>query len=164
MTRGVGLIRMPVPLAPVHSAMVEVQKADSTARRRAILLTLGGAALGMMLILTFQSQQGSIENWLLEHREYLVAHPAVVGLAVLLLLSPALAGAGYLWRVGTRIIVTERFPPAAAKVIRDTMVISGRAAVRRGYLLRVLAGVLALNCLLIIAAIWYLIRSMTRTQ
>lgn len=140
--------------------MSEIQRADPTARRRAIFIVLVCTVLGAALAMVTQSYQGALEAWVLGHKEDIIKHPGVVALCFFVPLLPVLACAAYLWRFAARMIVTERFPPIGAKVIRDTAVLSGRAAVIRGRLLQFLVGILALSCLLIPAVIWGLIRSL----
>lgn len=55
---------------------------------------------------------------------------------------PMLFLSAYLWRLGARIVHSGVFPPPGMRVVRDTPVLLGRAAVRRGRLLKVL-GLLA---------------------
>lgn len=53
--------------------------------------------------------------------------------------------AGWLWHSGSRTVRTARFPPPGMRVIRDTPVLRGEAAARRGRLMRG-AGVVLLLC------------------
>ena len=53
-------------------------------------------------------------------------------LSVALVSAPLLALASYLWRVGARTIRAERFPPPGFAVVRNTRVLRGQSARRRG--------------------------------
>jgi len=47
--------------------------------------------------------------------------------------------AAYLWLLGRKVLSAREFPPPGQRVIRDTPVVTGEAAVARGNQLRVLA-------------------------
>ena len=120
--------------------MKEILKADPAARRRAILLAavlvVAGAVLAGFLqsfndrlgVLAESDPQRALER----------------GSDLLLALTAAfmvmtLALAIWLYRLGRNIERSGRFPPAGARVVRDTPVMSGPKAVAKGRLTRWLA-------------------------
>lgn len=53
--------------------------------------------------------------------------------------GPLLAFAVFMWRLGRRVIGAGRYPPPSLRVVRDTPIVTGQDAVRRGKLLQWLA-------------------------
>ena len=62
----------------------------------------------------------------------------------------------YLWSLGAKVLRARQFPPPGYRVIRDTPVIGGQAAVLRGRGLKVLAVCLALASALLWLLLWRL--------
>jgi hypothetical protein len=77
--------------------------------------------------------------------------------AGIVLLLPLVGFAMYLWRLGTRIVREERFPPEGTKVIRDVVVIHGDAARWRGRLAQVLGIALGAAGVIMIVLLWRLL-------
>ncbi len=79
---------------------------------------------------------------------------------VLYLMSlPLLFACYYQWRVGRRIVREGRFPLVGSKILRDTVVLEGQSAIRRGRMLQLLTLVLALVFLLMPALIVAVLKS-----
>ena len=53
-------------------------------------------------------------------------------LSAVVLSAPLVAFAVYLWSLGAKVLRARQFPPPGYRVIRDTPVIGGQAAVLRG--------------------------------
>ena len=121
-------------------AQHEIQKADPRARRTAIV-TLGLATLaGLVLMLVVESQLSAWLEWITEDPEQMDDRLVLCGWGLALgVIVPMLLLAAYLWRLGSRIVHSGVFPPPGMRVVRDTRVLFGRRAVRRGRLLKVLA-------------------------
>jgi hypothetical protein len=136
--------------------MNEVQKADPDARRRAILLIVFAAALGGLLIAGFEHYRGSFREWL-------TADPAgtarrarlVLSLSVLALSAPAIAFAVYFWQLGRKVLLAQQFPPPGYRVIRDTPVVRGAAAMTRGHVIQVVAVCLGVSAGILCLFIWW---------
>ena len=109
--------------------MAEIRRADPTARRQALALVVLGAVIGTALLFAFELYREPLLGWLR-------AQPSRVSVAFLLvavtLSIPLSALAVYLWSLGARVERAELFPPAGLRMIGDTTVIAGSAAVRRG--------------------------------
>ena len=130
--------------------MTEIRRADPVARRRLVLIVACEVVLGALLILA------------LEYSRTIVRDPAELArrlwlvfslLAVLLVASP-IAFAVYLWSVGTRILRAGEFPPPGVRVIRDTPILSGAAAVARGRGFKALAAALAVAAAILGIFLW----------
>jgi len=58
--------------------------------------------------------------------------------------------AAYLWLLGRRILVAEQYPPPGMKVVRDTLVVRGEPARRRGRMAQGLAIVLLIAAVAVV--------------
>ena len=134
--------------------MTEFRRADPAARRHAVLLVAAAAVIGVLLIAGFERYRIPLRDWIL-------ADPgtapdrikAVLFLLAALLSVPLLAFAVYLWALGARVIRAREFPPPGLRLIRDTPVITGEAALSRGRRLKILA----LGCVLASAVLVFLL-------
>ncbi len=137
--------------APPHATgwpyqpMGDIQRADPAARRTALIL-LGCATLaGAALMIGANQLRPRFEAWL-EHYGSRVGL-TLVGIAIITL-GPLLGFAWYLWSLGRRTVRAGRYPPPGLRVTRDTPVLTGQAARRRGRLAYFFAGLLATTALL----------------
>jgi hypothetical protein len=143
-------------------AVNEVQRADPAARRRAILVVVFGAAAGALLILGFEELRGPLYDWVRsEPAETARRARLVLLLSAALLAVPAIVAAVYLWRLGTRVLRAQQFPPPGFRVIRDTPVFEGDAAATRGYAIQVLALCLGLGATLLCLFFWWVTAART---
>jgi len=112
---------------------MEILRADQRLRRTAGIVIVVAAALGGVGLWALQRWLDSVAAGSPGAGSQLLAVSAlIVGVNVL-----ALAVLGiYLWRYGARVRAASQFPPPAARVIRDTPVLRGAAALRRGRLLQ----------------------------
>jgi hypothetical protein len=127
--------------------MAEIQKADPRLRRTGLVVVGAAAILGVLLMSIAASLRPDFEAWV---RQDLTVRVRMVMIALTLLTAgPALGMAGYLWHLGHRIIRAERYPPPGLRVVRDTLVVSGQAAGRRGRLMQGFGAVIGLASLLL---------------
>ena len=132
-----------------------IQPADPDLRRRTLLLValaLALACVGFFLL----------QHWIadLQARPPEEALPLLIDAlrwAVLILCVLLGLLTVYLWTLGNRVTSDSRFPPHGQRVIRDTTVLEGDAAMRRGRVLRGLAMVLALCAVGLLATSWHLL-------
>ena len=120
--------------------MTDVRRADPGARRQVILYLVVAAVIGVLVILVLERYRIPLRDWALADP---VRSTERVGWIILffaaLLLVPLLGFAAYLWSLGGRVVRAREFPPPGLRVIRDTRVITGKAAITRGRQLRLLA-------------------------
>ena len=120
--------------------MTGIQKADAGARRQAMALVAAGALAGALMMAAVERYRLPLHDWLLSDPEHftqrlgLVSHLAAAALAL-----PFLGFALYLWSLGAKVMRTRRFPPPGQRVVRDTPILQGPAALPRGRRLKILA-------------------------
>ena len=120
--------------------MTEVRRPDPAARRLAVLLVIVGVLVATLLIVGFERYGTPLRDWLLsEPGELGYRVRLVFFLSAAVLSAPLVAFAVYLWSLGAKVLRARQFPPPGSRVIRDTPVIGGQAAVLRGRGLKVLA-------------------------
>lgn len=124
--------------------MTEIQKADPHARRQTRWLALVGMVVGMVLLWLLTRYRESLRVLVVEHSDTLIDNPLLVGLGMLVLMSPVLGCGVYCWVLGRRIVKARRFPPPGMAVGRDTPVVRDGAAVARGRLVQAAGGVLVM--------------------
>ncbi|MCB1772494.1 MAG: hypothetical protein KDI88_02675 [Gammaproteobacteria bacterium] len=115
----------------------EIQYADPEARRRALRWLVPSALVGLLLaaVLTYMGSGDDVDS---------AVTSVYLMLAALIVIAALMLWPLYrLWNTGRAARRTRRFPPEGLAVIRDTPVHRGDAAVLRGRLLQVLAGVMA---------------------
>lgn len=133
----------------------EIQRADPVAQRRELVLVAVALAAGLGLLATLATARPELERWLTANAELLAARPGLVAAAALVLVLPLCAFALYLWRLGGRVSASGRFPPPDTPVLRDTRVLEGAPARRRGRVIRALAALLLATSLAVPATLWY---------
>ena len=138
--------------------MTDVQRADSAARRKAITIVIISAIVGSLLIVVFETYRAQLYEWLLSDHEKLANR-----LRILIILT---AGFGtitlfafsvYLWSFGCKVSNYQRFPLPGQRVIRDTPILEGQAALMRGRVLKTLAVFLAVAGIMLCFVFWWLI-------
>jgi hypothetical protein len=135
--------------------MSEIQKADPKARRVGLLILGGGTLLGVVLITITGKLRPDFEAWV--KQDVGARLRMVVAALTLLTAGPALGVAGYLWRLGQRIVRAERYPPPGLRVVRDTLVVVGQDARWRGQLVQAFGAVIGLTGLLLAFFVWRLL-------
>ena len=129
--------------------MAEIRKADPVAQRRVLLVVIVGAIAGTLSITAFEHYGTFVEEWLLSAPDQLVQRAKLVFFSLGAALSlPLIGGAALFWSIGVKVLNAREFPPPGMRVIRDTPVSTGIAAIWRGRALKVFALCLA------VAAAW----------
>ncbi|MBM3341060.1 MAG: hypothetical protein FJY56_02960 [Betaproteobacteria bacterium] len=141
--------------------MPEIQRADPRQRRVAMVIALLAIALvtGIYFVLA-----GYIDQ--LRALPPAQAKPALVSIlgwstAVVCVMVCALGWHG--WRQGRQIRSAGRFPLPHTKVIRDTIVLSGRDAHTRGRIVQGIGAALILSSGALAIAVWRLLSFVTST-
>jgi len=141
--------------------MTDIRRADPAARRQAILLVILGALVGSLLIVGFERHRAPLREWLLsEPAEFAYRVKLLFLLSAAALSAPLLALAVYLWSVGAKVLRAGQFPPPGYRVMRDTPVIDGQAAVSRGRAFKSLALCLGGASVLLWVFLWWLARTL----
>jgi hypothetical protein len=139
--------------------MADVQKADPGARRQAVWLLVAGTVAGALLIVAFARYETPLVKWMrADPREAAHRLTLVLVAGVVVLSAPAVLFAAYLWRLGGRVLRAQQFPPPGYRAIRDIPIVTGRAAVLRGQLFRILGACLGVASLFLWLTLWRLAR------
>lgn len=138
----------------------EIQKADPVERRKLILVCFTAALAGAVLLyacdMLFSRAAGDTETAI--HRVYiLVGALYVPALAIIVLCKK-------IWETGRDTIGARRYPPPGMKVIRDTVVVTGAEAKRRGNLLQLFSIVFGALSLVIPIVLWFIVWKLTNAS
>jgi hypothetical protein len=122
-----------------------------------VLAVIFGAAVGGLLIAGFDHFGEPFRAWLSSDPAEMAGRARLaIYLSALVLSSPVIAFAAYLWLLGKRVLRAQQFPPPGFRVVRDTPVMGGPAAVTRGQVIQVLALCLGLAAALLWLFFWWL--------
>ncbi len=127
----------------------EIQAADPGARNRALMLVGAAILVGVVLLVLDLFYEVQAEAMLRAAALHFLDRPGLMFLALLALVTPMIAASVYIFIQAGRIIHAQRMPYPGQKVIRDTVVISGEEAVKRGRGLQFLAVFMTLFSLMV---------------
>jgi hypothetical protein len=134
---------------------METQSADPRLRRIAGLVFVALVLVGAVALLTLQSWLSGVAQeapTAVAQAQLLAVFGWLVGISCVALLILAI----YLWRTAAQVLATQQFPPPGMRVVRDTTVLRGAVALRRGRIIQGI-GVLLVFCSLALAvAAWRL--------
>jgi hypothetical protein len=133
---------------------MEIQRADPRLRRIAGLLFVALVLACAVALLALQSWLSGVAQAARSTAQVqlLAAFGSLVGISCLALLVLAI----YLWRIAARVLAAQQFPPPGMRVVRDTPVLRGAAALRRGRIIQGIGGLLVLCSLALAVAAWRL--------
>lgn len=118
----------------------EVRRADPAARRQAAVVVAVAIVVGVLLIAALERYRIPLRDWVLADPEKSAERlNAIIFVLAALLVAPLLGLAAYLWSLGGRILRARAFPPPGLRVVRDTQVVTGEAAISKGRQLKVMA-------------------------
>ena len=130
--------------------MVELVRADPRYRRRALALLVALAACAAVALLLLPGALSS-------HAPSTSGSALVVLVAALVVACSSVATIGIsIFRRGRRVLRGSRFPVPGERVVRDTLVLSGETAVKRGRVLEVLGVTLFLLAVALSVVSWRL--------
>lgn len=133
--------------------MTGVRKADRSARRQVLLIAVLAALAGILLLAGLGRFHEILREWLLSDPREIARRVRLIYLLFAVVMSaPPLALAVYLWSLGAKVSRAREYPPPGHRVVRDTPIIDGSAAISRGRVLKLLALCLAVAC----ACLWLL--------
>ena len=137
--------------------MSKIQKADPGARRKALLIVGLGIMIGALLIIGFERFRTPLLNWLLSKPEKLLYRVGLFCFFSSVLGSAPLFGFSvYLWSLGGRVTRFKRFPLPGHRVVRDTPILEGQAALARGRVFKIMAVLFGAAAVMLCYAIWSL--------
>lgn len=152
-----------INLSRIPNQAIQIRKADPVARRYMIYLFLGTIVLGGLLLLTIEHYRSDLVQWLLSEHHLVQQRIELLFFGFGALFAfPLFACAAYCWLLGTKTIREQEFPPSGTTVIRDTKLVFGHAAIKRGQALKFLGFgfVIALAGLLVL--LWQVYKSFER--
>ena len=135
----------------------ETQPADRGVRRLAIVITVIGTVVGLLVIMFVQSRLTRLDpSRMNDPRELAHSLRPLVWILTIGFAVPVIGVAAYLWRFATRIVADDRFPPIGARLTQDVTVLHGRDARHRALLFKVVAVVLSLAAVGFVTILWRL--------
>jgi hypothetical protein len=122
-----------------------------------VLLVACGTLVGLVAISLAEFYRPALVDWITRDPEQIDSRLrlAFAVLAVAFVV-PLLGFAAYFWRLGDRIVRAERFPPPGLAVTKDTVVLRGKFARRRGRLAQLLAAIFVLAASAFAIVLWWL--------
>jgi hypothetical protein len=145
-------------MTAASSGVMQIERADRRARRRAGVLVAIGAAAGLLIYWGVRSRLPALHAWIAQDpaqtpiRLKLIATGLAAAVAV-----PTLLFARHFWRLGNRVVRSNRYPPPGMRVIRDTVVWQGDSARRRGRMLQGVALILLFIVGGVVTILWRLV-------
>jgi hypothetical protein len=137
--------------------MAEIHYATPGAIRRLLVHIVLVTIVGSAVIVLSQAYQPQVVEWAASDPSRVRGRAQLlIALLAAILLLPLLGFAWYVWRLGTRTLREERFPPEGLVVIRDMLVMRGAAARARGRLFRLIAFSVAILAGLMATILWRL--------
>jgi hypothetical protein len=134
--------------------MSETEKADPSIRLFAVVMVAAGTVIGGSLIALFQQFRPDLEGWV---RQDLHARTTLVLTGMAIATSgPLLALAACLWRFGQQIGRARRYPAPGMRAARDTTVVTGEVALRRGRLIQMFGVLLGVMSAVLAFMVWRL--------
>lgn len=137
-----------------HDMKSEIQRADPEKRRKVAVALAVSTAVGALLI----ALSPFLISWVKEDPEIAFSRLVYVPATLLALCVPMIFFARSVWTVGRDTIDAQRFPPPGEKVIKDTVILTGPKAARRGQLMQWFSILLVLFSVAPPALLWLMIR------
>lgn len=132
-----------------------MQNADYPGRRAAIVIIVGGAVAGVVLLAATGHFRPQFEHWV--QQDPRPRATMVIAIAAVATVGPLLAAAVYLWTLAHRVDRSGQYPPPAWQSLRDAGVQTGAVAIRRATQIRLLASVLAFAAVILTVVLWRLV-------
>jgi hypothetical protein len=140
-----------------RNTTADVRKADPSARRNALVLVVLGAAVGALLIAGFEHYHEPLHNWLSSGSGGLTGCVGMLFFLVAVVVAvPLIVFAAYFWWLGDKVLRAREFPPPGYRVIRDTPIMRGQSAVKRGHGLKALAVCVGVASVVMCVLLWRL--------
>lgn len=137
---------------------METQRADPRLQRQAVIvvvLTLIACAVVLLALQSWVDEVRQLYGSDVERLKELLATTLFWSTNTISVLILVLAA--YFWRLGNHVREAMQYPPPGVRVIRNTVVQRGKAAVRRGKILQMLSVALVVSVLGLMTASWRLV-------
>jgi len=137
----------------------KMQKADPAARKKAMWIIIAGTFTGIGFVLALENQREALFNWFFSDPAQLVYRLRFLFISVVVFGAlPLIAFAAYFWLLGNRVIQDRRFPLEGQKLVRDTPILEGPAARKRGRIFKGLALLFGIIAVTFCFAFWWVFR------
>ena len=137
--------------------MPKIQKADPLLRKKVFIAIGICAIIGVILLQIEKSLTFAVAEWIVANQNQTGLRVKIVFLAITtLFVIPLLAFSVYFRNLGKKIIYYRQFPPPKVKVVKDTPVLRGKAACKRGRLLKLFSIFLVGLVFVLISIFWKL--------
>ena len=140
--------------------MSSIRQADPRARRAAIGILVFSFVFGFALITLIASDESKIVSWLESNLDLFTSYPTIPAMLMFVFALPVAAAGGYLLLYGHRTLQSKQIPPPNYSVLRDTLVLEGKAATRRGYIVFTLSVMIILTSASLPVFVWYIFTSL----
>ena len=122
-----------------------------------IIIAVAGAVVSAGLIIGFRIFSPLIIRWILKDQSKMLWRAKTLfALSAAFISIPLMGFAVYFWKLGGVITLYERFPPPNTSVIKDTRIIRGDAARKRGKAVRLLSVLLIIIAIELLLSFWRL--------
>jgi hypothetical protein len=136
-----------------------IRHADPVAKRRAMMLIVGVGCGGALLIAVAGHYRDALRDWIMADPEAAAGRiDTLLHWTIVVTVAPLFAFGVYALRLGARVTRDRLFPPPGQRVVRDTPIVSGRAALARGARLKWIGAVAIGAAMLLGIALWHWIR------
>ncbi len=120
--------------------MAEMHYATPGAGWRLIRHIAVAVVAGTAFLLVSQAYQPALLEWAASDPSRMRARAQLlIAVVAIILLAPVVGLGAYIWRLGTRTLKEERFPPEGLVLVRDVLVLRGVEARTRARLMRMVA-------------------------
>jgi hypothetical protein len=124
-----------------------------------------GAVVGVLLIIGFERWRMPFLDWLVSEPEKLSYRVGLFSIIASVLGSaPVFGFCIYLWSLGGRVMRDQRFPLPGQRVVRDTPILQGQAALARGRIFRIMAVSLGVAGVMLCYAFWRLVAVLAKNS
>ena len=128
-----------------------------------MMLVVMATLVGMAAIVAFERHRPLLEQWLRAAPARGPERFATVTVVLAVLTAvPLFILADHLWRRGTSVRRSQRFPLADERLIHDTPIVHGHTAAVRGHVLQGVAVGLAVIAGVLVMTLWRLTTAVTR--
>lgn len=142
--------------------MAKIHQANIRGRQLAILAALVVLMGGAVLVTVFKDWMAGVRGMSADAAQESLT--TVFGWCVGIGTGAMFLTGCHYWWWGRRVLQAQRFPPPGAMVLRDTIVLEGRAATSRGAILRIVGIMLILCAVGIAVASWWVLRMLIGVQ